>query len=306
MTGHIRRCVISSMIAQGMALTATGAILAAPLEPIDTLVTTGCSGHARMQPQDQKVAPLDTTFSCSGTTGRLNSGGMRIEDGSQLGNLPNFRARATVDALAGAELTQLADNQYVLTLSTGAGGLYTPDASMPLASFSLDARSRVQAKATFRILDLDDRQKSTPATIYYRLEQFGTLHTINNLRAASTTSINLTASGFSPSLSYNNMLETPTFPPGFQDVEFTGTRNYVSEGTLTSYTDGLITLNAVLESQIGPTTSANATSIRCGADSRFDSGIRLYMTVMPEPATMLLMAAGLGIAAARRRRQRCG
>lgn len=253
-----------------------------------------------MQPQDQSVAPLDGAYGGSGYATNLTSGGPRFKDGAQIGNVPNFRAQAAAGSLSGAELTKLADNQYVLTLSSEASSRYTPDASIPLSTFTLDAQSHLQVNTSFRILSPSGQRDSQPATIHYRLEHFGTLSSINNAYATTKANLDLTASGSSQPFHYGNVLQSPVFSIGFDDTEFIGTRNHVEEGTLTSYTNGLITLSAMLDSQAGPPTRLDPT-IRCGGDCRFDSGLRLYMTVTPEPATVLLLIAGACLGVGKRR-----
>ncbi len=273
---------------------------AAPLEPLETYASAYIKGQAAMVPLNPAVPFRDAAYQAMASRRQfVSSSSFRLSDSVQIGDSPSFRPQASSESLAGASLEKVADNEYVLTLSSAAAASYRPDGSLPLSGAYLSSMSRVMSRVTFAILD-PYLQKS-PSTIHYRLEHFGTLRTVNNLRAMSRADLSLTAAGADNGLYYGSMLEIPLLPGGFEDVEFTGKRSYIAEGTISSYMGGMIKLTASLESEVGfPGGSVNP-SIRAEAGSLFDSGLRLHMTVMPEPASALLMLAGLWIAGRKRR-----
>lgn len=300
MTTRTRRGAVLSVAALSMILRVGPSAWGAPLEPTEGYASAHIGGRARMQPGSQYVPAQDASYSASGGNSRFTSGSFRFSDGVQIGNTPVFRPQAATESLAGVDLQKIADNQYVLTLSSATVASYAPDASLPLSSLALDTHSHATSKISFKILD--SSQLKVPATILYRLEHFGTLNSVNSLRAMNQATLDLTATGDSMGLHYSKRLESPPLPPGFDSTDFTGKCNYIAEGRLSSHTGGIINLSARLDSFLGPMMPSPVNlSIPYAAGSQFDSGLRLYMTVMPEPASALLMVAGLWVAARKRR-----
>jgi hypothetical protein len=275
--------------------------LAAPLEPLNSHVDASVSGFARVISNPKY--PADSSYLASTQSDRFVNTDLRLAQGIEVGHTPTFDHSAKASSVAGAEFEQVAPNELVLTLSYKALGELVRGQTAGFQQSDFGAHSRLSFYGQFRISGDRFPPPYPPATIHYALEHYGTMWNLNGAKGYSNAEVHITAPG-SPGLHYVNKLTTPALSsPDFQDMELTATRNYSTQGSLTSYTGALITISALIDNDVAGLLFANNASTKVAGANLFDSGIRLHMTVMPEPATAVLLVSA-GLLALRRRATR--
>jgi hypothetical protein len=264
-----------------------GSLSAALLVPMNTFVDFSIEGmvgiNGRFDPP-----PKYAMYGQRGHSDGLASGNMQLAASVMTGNIPGCPHNGTVGSSAGVEFEQIALNEYVLTLtSTAMGQLFEEDA--PGFDFgNLDGHSSLSVRSDFLMLG----QPGATSTIMLELEHFGTLSSVNNGRASSQTRIGVFAPGPGPDFVYDSFLETPMLPTEFEWSEFTGTRNIIRNWSILTYVGEMISLNAEFSSEVFANLNHEDAFDFISASSNFESGIRLHMTVMPEPATIALLGFG--------------
>jgi hypothetical protein len=280
---------------------ARGSLSAAPLEPINTSIDVLIDGRVNIAGD---FPPQKASYNQEGHLfGGFTSGDTQLAASVMAGNVPECPHSGTVGSSAGVAFEQIAFNEYVLTLtSTAMGQLLKADA--PGFGFGdLDGHSFLNVQSDFLILGLPYQQQGAASTILLELEHFGTLSSVNNGRAHNQTRIDVHAPSPGPGFVYDSVLDTPMLPTTeFEWSEFIGTRDITRNWSILTFVGETVNLSAEFSSDVFANLFDEDAFNYISANSDFESGIRLHMTVMPEPATVALL--GLGALSLLRRRKK--
>jgi len=260
-------------------------VSAAPLEPINTSTNVSINGTVHI---GGNFPPQNASYHQNGSSSGFTSGGTRLAASVTAGNVPGCPHSGTVGSSAGVTFEQIAFNEYVLTLSSTAIGQLLKTGAPGFDFGNLGGYSSLSVQSDFLILG----QQGATSTILLKLEHFGTLSSVNNGNAHNQAFVDVHASGDSDGFVYNSDLRTPYIPLEFERNEFTGTRNITRNWSINTYVGETINLFARFDSDMFANLANQDTFNYISAASNFDSGICLYMTVVPEPTTICLLAVG--------------
>jgi hypothetical protein len=266
---------------------AGGSLSAAPLLPMNTFVDVSIDGRVVIS-GDFDPPPKRAEYSQTGHSGGFTSGNTQLAASVMAGSVPGCPHNGSIGSSAGVEFEQIAFNEYVLTLTSTAMGQLLKTGAPGFWSGDFDGHSSLSVRSDFLI----QGQPGAASTIMLTLEHFGTLSNVNNGRASSQAHIDVFAPGPSPSFVYESFLETPMLPPGFEQSEFTGTRNIIRNWSILTSVGEMISLKAEFGSEVFANLRSEDAFNYISAGSDFESGIRLHMTVLPEPATICLLGLG--------------
>lgn len=287
------KCAVSLVVALGICIP----VWAAPLNPVNPRIDTGVTGHAGLNGPFPSV-PV-ASYNQSGHSDSFSGAGAHLDGGVHAGEIPGIPHAAGAASSAGATFQQIAPNEYVLELSTTANG--TVDNREP-ATFGrgwADSDGHVSVISQFQVLGLPGQTPGAPSTILLTLEHNGALHLLNSGNASSEAQVHVTGD---TSFHYSDNLSTPGLQTGmFDEFEYWGRRNRTVFGTATTHVGAMFTVNASLTSRMVADLDVARPYDHVAADSLFGAGLRLHMTVLPEPASALLLLAGAGVVLRRRR-----
>lgn len=262
-------------------------VSAAPLEPIHTSIDMSIDGTADICCDSSPWQ--NANYNQSGHSTGFTSAGTHLSASVTAGSTPDCPHSGTIGSSAGVTFQQIAFNEYVLTLSSTAIGQLLKADAPGFCSGNSNGYSYVSVQSDFVILG----QQGAPSTILLQLEHFGTLSSVNNGDAYNRASVNVHSSYPGPDFSYNSDLHTPYLPLEFEQVDFTGTRNITRNGIISTHVGEMIQLFAEFDSNVFVfDQTCQGTLNYISAASNFESGIRLHMTVVPEPATVCLLGLG--------------
>jgi len=276
-----------------------GVVKGAPLEPGITHINTMIEGNVQINAD----SPVDhnASYRYGGFAKEFSQAGTDLSSSVTTGGTPGFNHTALAGSKTGVDFEQVADNKYLLTVSAQAMGDLSRGDSPDFFDGNFNARAHVNLECDINVLDIHGRPFGTPSTIYLTMEHYGTMSNVNNGIAISD--VNLEVHGFN-GFNYSNHLETPTFPfDAFQGNEFIGTRDVMMEEVLESAVGETIHISINLDSEVAGRLLDQDPIDDLAASSDFMSGVQLHMTVMPEPATLvLLLLSSLPMISRRRRR----
>ncbi len=284
---------VLSLVLVGLALAASA--LAAPLQPLGSMVDLSIEGRAAIAGPNLPPATYRQTSSTSGAT----DCSVRLQAGVTAGQLPAVQSQASSRAVAGVDFRRVAENEYMLTVSSKALGELVKMNEPSYANGEYSAVSHAHLQADFVVLGAPQVPQGAPATVFLHLEHVGSLSGLN--RGMSTSKADVVVSGLD-AYQYHNSLTIPTIlPPGFDEFEIRGTRNFAQDAIVRSVIGGRLSLMADLTSSATGYLSVQEPFSKRTSAADFDSGLRLHMLVMPEPGMAALLALALAIAARRRR-----
>ena len=276
---------------------------AAPLEPFDTNITCQISGSADL---NGPGAPQPATYNFSGSATEFTEGGMMLRSHVCTGGTPEITHAAWAGSYADIAFEQIASNEYVLTLSTTAWGqVYRAD-SPAFVEGTFWSETGLELLSSFRILGLPGQQPGAPASILVGLEDSGSLSEANNSRSdppAAAHTVNVEIGGSFPGVQYARQIETPPPPPlsDFQGHEFTGVRYVAQPYSFAAKVGDTFQISIQMKSRVDGEMLSSDVSQMMTAESSFFEGMRLHLTVLPEPTGFLVFALG-GLAVLRKRR----
>jgi hypothetical protein len=270
-------------------------VSAAPLQPMNTSIDILVNGTVNI---GGNFPPQNANYSQQGHSTGFTSAGTQLSASVTAGNVPGCPHSGTAGSSGGVTFEQVAFNEYVLTLSSTALGQLLKTEAPGFDFGNVNGYSSLHVQSDFLILG----QEGATSTILLELEHFGTLSSVNNGNAHNSAHVDV-HSGPGDNFVYHSDLSTPYLPLEFERNEFTGTRNITRTGSISTYVGETINLFAEFDSDVFAGLAGQDNFNYISAASNFDSGIRLHMTVVPEPATICLLAFG-GFALLRRKNQK--
>ena len=260
-----------------------------PLVPYDVDVDVFVNGAVGMSPPCVPAAD----YNLEGSGSSFVSGGISVESGVDIGDVPGCPHYGHSGASASVQFEQIAINEYILTLSTTAIGELFRDDSVDLDEGGFEAHAHANVTSGFAIFGLPGQQHGDAATLYLELEHFGVLSRANSAMAgnAATLVVESPDGGYD----YSIALETPPFPanPAFQNEHFMGVRDVFDEWVIETTVGSHVLVTAELSSGAWGDLFDDDYFDYIDANSDFESGLRLHMTVMPEPITVSFVLLGM-------------
>ncbi len=289
--------VYSLVCLAGIAFAAE-AVQASPLVPQNTNIYVEIDGQARIANEGQD--DFDTCYHLSGGAQSFSGSGVGVASSVSTGAVPWFEHEAMAGSSGGVLFEQMAPNAYTLTLSSSAIGQLFRGGYPVFENSQATAQSRVTVSSDFLVGSLPGLVPGMPATVMLEIEHYGVMSWVNSGWAQNTVQASvLSSQGL---FEYNSALVTPDLPwGGFDQQEFFGVRDIVEQGVITSAVGEYITLDMEMTSDIFEFLEAGDPYHVAGAGSDFFSGLKLHMTVLPEPASLSLLVLGF-MAVVRRRR----
>ena len=283
-----------SLVMVGLVFAASA--LAAPLQPLGSIVDLSIEGRASIIGPN---VPPPATYRQSSSTTSVTDCEVRLQAGVTAGQLPAVQSTASSRAVAGVDLKRVAPNEYMLTISSKALGNLVKVTEPSYVNGDYNALSRAHLQADFVLLDTPLMPQGAPATVFLHLEHAGSLMGFN--RGMSTSKADLVVRGLDAYEYHNSLILPSIMPPGFDEYEVRGSRNFAQDAIVKSVIGGRLSLTADLTSTATGYLSAQEPISKRGSAADFDSGLRLHMLVMPEPGMAALLALGLTVVARRRR-----
>lgn len=295
----LKKCILASLC---LSLIAFATAQASPLVPFDTHINVSADGMAEIQ-LAVPTSPPFADYSLQGTANEFTSGGISVGSDVTLGNTPGCLHHGSVASAAGVQFEQIAFNAYALTLSANANGDLFRDPAPNFDQSHFESHATAYVQSSFEILPLPGQQPGDLVTVHLDLTHFGILSRTNRAGAHSLASLQVsTANDY---YQYGSTLNTPPFPmnPGFQEEQFFGVRDIHENYTIETEVGSVIDITAELFCDAGGTLFAPDFFDYVDANSDFQNGLQLHMTVMPEPATVSLFLLG-AIGICRRRKNK--
>lgn len=289
----MRGIMIAALVS--MMLLGTTAV-ASPLVPFDTQIDLQTHGQANINTTEMD---RQTQFSGSQQVGSFDAAGVGLTNNSSIGHIPGWSSKANIGASAQVEFQQVSFNEYMLELSASALGNMVRGALPPFEDGQFDAMGDANVNSRFLIAGFPEQEEGAPATVKIEWAFTGMMHSVNNATAHTDFDFMIGVAG--NQYDDGNSLMTPQLPMGgFSDQEFTGHINMGGEGILAAYVGDVIDLSAMLTTDVHGHLNGEPWG-RIAADSDLTPGLRIHLTVMPEPAALSLLGIGSLLILRRRR-----
>lgn len=260
---------------------------AAPLEPVQTRIDTHVWGMAEINTQDgQRFGDYDIQGGSRSFTGS----GTDVASSVTVGGTPGFEHVAASSSSGGVSFEQVAINEYLITLTSVAAIEAERLVSPAMIEARAEAHNVVHLEADFMIHGYPGQSLGEASTIYLELAHLGTMGYGNRGHARSDASVQVATSGPGAPFEYASQLETPPlFNSEFQQTSFSGTRDATRDGVIETLTGEMIHLSMDVSSEVFGMLAERDGFDDIAAESDFAAGLQLHMTVMPEPASAVLL-----------------
>lgn len=240
------------------------------------------------------------TYTGSLTSTQFTTSDLRISDSVTGGGWTGASYTGTAASMAGVRFERIADNEYLLTLSATSNGTLRADPQNPRNQAATYGRGELDVMAQFQIAPIANAPQQ-PATVVIEMVENGSMTSRNNAKAGMSLTLDVSVPG--KYFNHTDNLSTPYFSaPGFDDYTFTGTRAVTKTATLSAMTGMPLMMHAHWWADTALDLYQPTFWPERAAGVAFDQGVQLRVTVLPEPATVLLLAAGGMIVGRRRRR----
>jgi hypothetical protein len=261
-------------------------------------ITSAAPLHLASSQIDAKIAgSISGQAGPSYSASSYSSGSWNCRLADAVGTPSN--ATGTVGSSAGVRIEQLAPNEFVFTLSGASKGGYQPGSTDPAIQYSsYSANSHVGLNAAITIDSYPGHEVGAPATINISVQHIGDMSSTNNAYASNYATVSMYTAGGSFGYTKSPYLPSGNYPD-FTDVTVTGHRDATASGSYSGLVGQTLVLSALFDTSVS---SRQSSQNHLGSSSGFEDGLRIHLTVMPEPTAAILGLLGAAFIGFRRRK----